>query len=262
MSVSLVTFSDEGRRWSMPAAILECLEPTALFSFSAFACDVAARARSKSEGNDWKAVLRIVEEWYSLLARRQRLSIETEVGMWGELWFMLQSASIDRLIAAWMGPAGGVVDFMIGSLGVDLKTSRARGRHHVSQSQLDRPMGDTPCYLLSLWIGTDPVGGESLTSLVDRLRASTHDPIEAARRILATGFAEADRDEYQTPFRVLEVPAWYSIEVVPRVREADAGVSNLRYAVDLSGIEACSAPEARQLCQHFLGKEHWAIEAV
>ena len=53
-----------------------------------------------------------------------------------------------------------------------------------------RPRGDTPSYLLSIWIGVDPVGGESLSSLVDRLRATVSDPVEAARRILMTGFSD------------------------------------------------------------------------
>src|SRR5262249_41366707 len=125
-NVALVRFSDGGRSWATPAAILECREPDALPSFSVFACDVAELPGSVS-GNDWKTILEVVEEWYSLLSRRKRLPVETEVGMWGELWFILQSTAVDSLLAGWLGPSGASADFMVSSKSVDVKTSRLKG---------------------------------------------------------------------------------------------------------------------------------------
>lgn len=257
--VPSVLFETGSRSWTQPAGVLECLDPTSLDAFSSFACDVARRARRLSSGNEWQRILQVVEEWCLLLAKRKRLPIESEIGLWGELWFLLQALDIDSVIGSWSGPDADSVDFMRAGISIEVKTSRSKGQHYVSQTQVTRPKGDTVSYLLSVWVGTDPAQGETLPSLVDKLMSRVADPPSAARLLMTTGYSPTDRKDYQLPLKVLEAPLWYGIEAVPQVRNVDAGVSHLRYVIDLGVASPLPLDVAQRLLQRVLGREEWSL---
>lgn len=152
-----------------------------------------------------------------------------------------------------MGPEGGPADFVIAARCVDVKTSKARLRHFVSQTQVDRPMGDLQAYFASLWVGSDPDAGVRLPSLVERLLARSSDPACILKHLLQLGYSPADRDHYEATLLLLEEPHWFSVEAVPRVRVADPGVSHLRYAVTLDDTKALQGAEVAELRLHFHG---------
>jgi hypothetical protein len=230
-----------------------------LDAFAVLALDVAERSSSKSRSPEWEDIARLVDEWYALLARRRALSQEDEIGTWGEVWFLSQAPDPDRLASGWLGPEGGVSDFVIGGVCAEIKTSRARLRHFVSQAQVERPMGELKAYLVSLWLGLDPERGITLPTLVDLLLARANEPAATLRRLLQLGYSPGDRHEYQKPFLLLESPRWFPTEDVPCVRQADPGVSHLRYMVMLDENKALASDEARLLEAHFHGP---AVSAV
>jgi hypothetical protein len=258
---SEVEFSYGGRKWKQPAAILECRDPLVLDAFTVLALDVAGRS-SESRSPKWEDVARLVDEWYALLARRRDLSQEDEIGTWGEVWFLSQASDPDRLASGWLGPEGGVSDFVIGGVCAEIKTSRSRLRHFVSQAQVERPMGDLEAYLVSLWVGLDPEQGATLPALVDLLLARASDPAAVLRRLLELGYSPGDRHEYQKPFLLLEPPQWFPVGDVPRVRQADPGVSHLRYMVMMDEHKALASDEARLLQAHFHGPALSAVSSA
>jgi hypothetical protein len=249
---SEVEFSYGGRKWTQPAAILECRDPSVLDAFAVLALDIADRA-SECEPPEWEDVARLVDEWYALLARRRDLSQEDEIGTWGEVWFLSQASDADRLAKGWRGPEGGASDFVIGGVCAEIKTSRARLRHSVSQAQVERPMGDLEAYFVSLWVGLDPEHGTTLPALVDLLLARASDPAAVLKRLLEVGYSPGDRHEYQKPFQLLESPLWFAACDVPRVRQADAGVTHLRYMVALDENKALAPDETGRIQAHFHG---------
>jgi hypothetical protein len=253
---SEVEFSYAGRKWTQPAAILECRDPSVLDAFAVLALDIAGRA-SGCEPPKWEDVARLVDEWYALLARRRDLSQEDEIGTWGEVWFLSQAPNADRLAKGWRGPEAGASDFVIGGVCAEIKTSRARLRHFVSQTQVERPMGDLEAYFVSLWVGLDPEHGTTLPALVDLLLARTSDPAAVLKRLLEVGYSPGDRHEYQKPILLLESPLWFAAGDVPRVRQADAGVSHLRYVVMLDENNALAPDEMGRLQAHFHGSPVW-----
>lgn len=259
---SEVEFSYGGRKWKQPAAILECRDPSVLDAFTVLALDVAGRSSSESRSPKWEDVARLVDEWYALLARRRELSQEDEIGAWGEVWFLSQASDLDRLASGWLGPEGGVSDFVIGGVCAEIKTSRSRLRHFVSQAQVERPMGDLEAYLVSLWVGLDPERGITLPALVDLLLARTNEPAAILRRLLELGYSPGDRHEYQKPLLLLESPQWFPAGDVPCVRQADPGVSHLRYMVMLDENKALASEEARLLQAHFHGPALSAVSSA
>jgi hypothetical protein len=224
-----VEFEFAGKSWRQPGAALECDDAMLVETFTVLAGDIATRVSSLPTKTTWSHLVAAFDDWQRLLASRERLSPEGELGLWGELWFIGQAREPDRLIDAWRGPDGAPIDFLLNGIGAEVKASRRRLVHFISQAQVERPVGDYDAYFVSLWVGTDPERGESLGVIAQRLLTHSKDPSVFLRALLKAGYSEGDRSLYSTRFALLEGPAWFRDDSVPRVRQADDGVSNLRY---------------------------------
>ncbi len=245
-------FDYGGRSWEGPAAALICREETLLDTFAVLAADISARFFD--EPPTWKAVLDVVEEWQSLLGRKGRMTPEGELGLWGELWLIDLATDVDRLFQAWLGPSGDAQDFFLDGVGIEVKTGRQRGSHHVSQTQVGRPVGSYPAWLLSLWVKPDPIAGTSLAALASRVVARSAQPESVVRQLAAAGYNPADREEYATGLVVLREPEWFPASAVPRVREADPGVSQLRYRIALDPATRADSQTEGLCWRHALGR--------
>jgi hypothetical protein len=246
-------FQYSGQEWTAPAAVLSCVDRNLLEVFASLTLDIAHRLDSAHRS--WTSIVAVVEGWQALLATRPRPTRESEMGLWGELWLLDVCARPDGLISAWRGPDGDSCDFFLDGNSAEVKTSRQRRRHHISQAQVDDPVGDKTSWLLSLWVGIDPIRGRTVPVLVDGLFSRVSDSAQAMRKLLTAGFSPADRDEYQTGFVVLAEPEWYRISAVPRVRVADPGVSQLRYNVSLDEAQRLDESDAARLWKLFLRQE-------
>jgi hypothetical protein len=247
---SRIAFDHASRRWEQPAATLECTEPRFLDAFVVLVADIATRAASTRGGAAWSELLEWVEEWQSLLGHRSILSAEQQLGLWGELWVISLAPETDVLIGGWRGPESEAVDFFLDGVGLEVKTSRRRHVHHISRRQAVLPVGAKPSYLLSLWIGIDPVKGVSLASLAASVLAQATDASDVLRRLSRLGYSPLDREQYETRWVLLEPPSFFRIDDVPAVRTVDAGVSELRYVVQLDGDKALSDDATAALWRH------------
>jgi hypothetical protein len=117
-------------------------------------------------------------------------------------------------------------------------------------------------YLLSIWIGIDPVRGVSLKELVERLLARVFDPPALLKQIALVGYVPPDSDQYATRFLPLEAPCWFSAADVPRVRAVDPGISQLRYVVQLDIDKAIPTAQASDLWRHFCGADPFIASAA
>jgi hypothetical protein len=242
-------FHLDGKSWESSAAGLVCRNPDLLDSFAVLVTDVLA----KTDGaRTWAGILSAVEKWLSLLMPKGRPSAEAELGLWGELWFLSRRESVGQLLSGWLGPDRDSTDFFFDGIGVEIKASRNRYRHFVSQTQVDAPLGDLQTWLLSIWVkGAAGEAGSTVPVLVDRILQQAPEQAEALQRILRAGYSPADRKAYTSTFVVLEEPAWFPSATVPRVRSADPGVSCLRYQVDLDPVWRADVTKANSLWHHF-----------
>jgi hypothetical protein len=240
-----VDFQVDGRRWVEPAAALECAEPDLLETFAVLAADIAVRSvPAPGRRVRWAYLTELVEQWQALLAAPRVLEVEAEIGLWGELWFILAGTDPRLLVDAWLGPEGTPVDFMRYDRAVEVKASRARLSHHVSQAQVQRPVGAVRAYLLSLWVGIDPTLGMTLAAQVAALRRIVLDSAELLRRLLQAGYHPKHEAAYTRRYILLEPARWFDVLAVPCVRQADPGISGLRYVVHLDESR-CLAPDGR-----------------
>ncbi len=116
-----------------------------------------------------------------------------------------------------------------------------RLEHWISQEQVTRPLGDLEVFILSLWVGIDAVGGSSLPDLVDRAIAMADDAA-LEEKLLDAGYSHADAHRYKLKLRLLEPPLLFPVSSLPRVRNADSGVSHIRFLATLDE-EAALPPE-------------------
>lgn len=223
-------------------------------TFQALAIDMATRVSAFPTDPAWSDVAEIFDEWQALLANRRHLSPEAELGLWAEIWLLLQAERPARLAEGWVGPEKEPTDFVVDGVGVEAKASRTRLKHFVSQAQVERPVGNYDSYFLSIWIGIDPERGLSLPALVDRVLAIADDDAALRRGLLRAGYSTADRELYSRPYVLLEMPIWFSSDSVPRVRTADPGVSQLRFLAELDPDRRVGSARATELWKQFLGR--------
>jgi hypothetical protein len=236
------TFSIAGEQFSSAAAIVRCENPSLGRTFSVLAQDVAATLRAADERPVPEAVSRALARWEQLLRGKKQLSRDEEIGLWGELWTLLELHDSSLGLAAWRGPDADYVDFVGGGIGIECKAGMRRLEHWISQEQVTRPLGDLQVFILSLWVGIDAVGGSSLPELVDRAIAMADDDAALEAKLLDAGYSHADAHRYKVKLRLLEPPLLFPVNSLPRVRNADPGVSHIRFLATLDE-EAALPPE-------------------
>lgn len=250
-----VAFDFGGRRWEQPAATLECTDVELVDAFLVLVVDVVRRLKSARGEVSWSIILGWVEEWQALLGRRFVMTPEQQLGLWGELWILANAAAPDSLIAGWRGPDRDAMDFLYDGVGLEVKVSRKAHVHHVSQRQVDRPVGVHDAYLLSIWVAPEPARGVSVSELVETLIARVADGPFLLRQIALTGYSPIDRDQYAVRYVPLEPPRWFRADDVPRVRAVDPGVSQVRYVVGLDPDKSLDSSIATGLWHHFCQRE-------
>ncbi len=107
------------------------------------------------------------------------LSEEGALGLFGEIWFLDRWAPFPNAINAWHGPSADRHDFSTSRMAVEVKTTRSHSvgapRHRVATlDQLDEP-SQGPLFLFSVQAVPEPNAGNSLPTLVNRLRTRLGD---------------------------------------------------------------------------------------
>lgn len=237
-------FEVAGRSFEAHAAVIECANHGLEETFKVLADDVAAGLTTSGTAPSPQDVSRTLARWEELLRSKRALSREEEVGLWGELWMMLQLTEPDSAASVWRGPDDELVDFVGGGVGIECKASFRRLQHFVSQEQVTRPLGELRVFLQSIWVDHDTIGGQSINDLIAELSSRLTDRRDFERKILQAGYSRSDAHRYKLKLRVLEPPLLFPIHSVPRVQSADSGVSHIRYLASLAEEMALPQPEA------------------
>jgi hypothetical protein len=249
---SRVVFDVDGDVWSAPSVVLECLEEGLLHTFVALGVDLAGRLEQRDTPPRPEEVAHALAAWERLLRNRPTLSEERQLGLWGELEFIRASPSIDGAIRAWNPDPLGVIDFIAGGVGVEMKTSTTRLRHVISHRQRQSVGGDLRVILGSLWVVPDAVG-VTLNDLVRAIDSVCTETVAFEQKLLATGFSRRDSDVYSRRFSVGSPLLLFDGGDVPRIREFDPGITSIHYTVELDPSDAVAPTEAAELLGRLCG---------
>ncbi|MES1174036.1 MAG: PD-(D/E)XK motif protein [Myxococcales bacterium] len=244
-----VEFDLQGRFWTSPCAIIECLEEDFLGVFCALAMDLASTFENVPPRAD--VVGRWLAEWERLFRCRRKLSEKEEMGLWSELTLIKGMPNLDSAVRSWRGPYGELTDFLAAGVGVECKASRVRLQHHISAAQAHRPRGTNLVYLVSMWLAVDDTRGQTLPSLIGELDDQTSETIALEKGLLAAGYSRSDAALYTSRFVVLEEPLWFGEADLPRVRAVDPGVLELRYVIQLDDARALTGEAVGEIVAVF-----------
>jgi hypothetical protein len=186
--------------------------------------------------------------WRSILAERVRMSLQTEVGLFGEL--LIVRALLDTSVAAatsWRGGLAEEHDFGFDDADVEIKTTTGERRHHwihgLTQLVETAP---TPLWIVSLQITRAGDGdGETLPALIDSVLAATSDVDRSVteRNLTAVGWQEDARDLFDERWRLRTRPLALRVDdALPRLTPAllvSAGIDTARlreviYEIDIT----------------------------
>lgn len=225
-----IEFDVAGKRWSGAAALVECLEDDLLPTFLALAEDVMSKVRGREITAD--AVVRALGHWEMLLRSRGILSEDAQLGLWGELAFLLATPSPDAALRAWSPGARDPLDFVGNGIGIEVKSGIGRLRHSISQTQVASADGTLVLLFASVWVTPDP-SGRSLREMVDLVSSSCSEGSLLEQKLLLTGYSRVHADAYARKFALGAPVALFPASAIPRVRAWDTGVTSIRFTVEL-----------------------------
>ncbi|MGE2736099.1 PD-(D/E)XK motif protein [Mycolicibacterium vaccae] len=163
------------------------------------------------------AVVSAVATFEQILAHSRSLSREKQIGLFGELLFLIgciRATSVQEGIESWKGFAPNEHDFVFPTGAFEIKTTTTEARRHrISGLEQLRPLPDSPLWLISIQLtAATPATGRTLSEIVDEARELTSDDTDLARSLARAGWRERDRDTYRTPYRLRSTPAAYLVD--------------------------------------------------
>jgi Putative PD-(D/E)XK family member, (DUF4420) len=226
-----VDFDVGGTQFSASAIAVACVDEHLLDVFAPLGVELG-NALASTPAPTATMVVSLLQRWSRLFASAARLTEAEELGLWGELWTLNQSAAPDVLVRGWRGSDGGTYDFFVEEARLEVKASRQPGVHHVSLTQVDPQDGSG--ILLSL-AAEHSATGQSVADLARSVFARLPDATPLLEALTRHDLSLATLDEASTRYRLLVPPMVFALATVPRVLAVDPGVSSVRYVVHLHG---------------------------
>lgn len=201
----------EGQRW-FDLSIEYALHPHESYLLIS---DIADLLQQEGLSFD-AAVLSAVATFEQILAHSHSLSREKQIGLFGELAFLLscvRTTSVSEGIDAWKGFAPNEHDFVFPQGAFEVKTTTTEARcHRISGLEQLRPLPDSPLWLVSIQLtSATSATGRTLSEIVDEARDVTSNDPALARSLARAGWRERDRDTYRTSYRFRSTPAAYIV---------------------------------------------------
>jgi hypothetical protein len=187
----------------------------------------------------------------SMLITRGTLTLEQEIGLFGELLFLeflIDAIGAEPAVLAWHGAVSEEHDFIFDAIHIEVKTTVGEQRKHIISGLAQLvPVPNVPLSLLSIQLTRSTASGaRSLPELVAQVRqmAAGHSVRVDAMLTLA-GWTAEDADLYDIRWTLRAVPCAYRVKgafpaltpnrlapVVPNF----ALVSDVSYKVDLTNL--------------------------
>jgi hypothetical protein len=200
-----------------------------------------------------------------VLATRGALTLEKEVGLYGELLVLnhlFATQGVAAAIAAWQGPARGEHDFVLASGDLEVKTTTSEHRRHLisSLTQLE-PRPSSPLHLVSVQLTRATAAtGSTLSGLITTTRSAAGNHSSALDHLLdASGWSDGDTDLYRTHWTHRAQPAAYivdasfprlSIDIVRAGVGRSEAISDVSFRVDVSHLEPAQLSVLKGFATH------------
>lgn len=199
------------------------------------------------EGEDsvFATMLRRVRMWQQFMSRvTGRLSPEAELGLAGEIFFMVRllnaGVSCESVLRGWVGPDDEPQDFLLGDGAIEVKATMSSSGFPVkigSLEQLDDAVA-SPLFLAAVRFGTGE-GGATLPELIADVELCIQEEPGAVdylrERLMVAGYVDAHAGQYSRRFEAKEMRVFSVSEGFPRLTQGvvPIGVTRAIYEINL-----------------------------
>jgi hypothetical protein len=227
---------------------LSCLDPAVSATFAAVAADIANQAVQADPRSRLSDVLRALNEWrWFWGVDPTHLSASDALGLFGELWFMIQWTGVSAAsVQAWNASVGSRHDFQWPQYSVEVKaTSESGPTVHTIQSleQLEDAEHGT-LYLYSLRLSRDTLAANTVNALVEVAVNALGDQPDARgdlfRKLSQRGYTPAERNQAVVPYRVIDQGLYSVTGGFPRLTRASfddglpTGIGRVSYQLQMA----------------------------
>lgn len=206
------------------------------------------------------AVSESIDSFRELLQRKQKLTEEAQIGLFGELLLaeqMLGEMPAEEVIQAWLGPENEEHDFVFARFDAEVKTTRGEARVHLinSVTQLETTI-NRPLYLLSVQVTAAGAAeqGRNLGEQIGVVRSLLSPQLVRIfeTRLESVGWVDADSDNYAKRWVLRTSPRAYLVnDQFPAITTARLQlavprpdlVAGVQYRVDVTNLDPTIAPE-------------------
>ena len=185
------------------------------------------------------------------LFKRLNDDVKDVVGLWGELYIILNAQDVNIAARAWTSSARARYDFMTEGFALEVKTTLKSVRQHRFSLEQLRPSADICVYVASILLIELP-RGKLVSDLIEEIYAVLNDP-ESRARFFRQCIHKGGADIYGSELRLSGLPDGASIALfeastlpVPSLKDGDP-VSNVRFDLALGGIETVALAASRQI---------------
>ncbi|WP_272974539.1 PD-(D/E)XK motif protein [Alcanivorax jadensis] len=206
-------------------------------------------AASTMGRNVMDAFLERVREWQTFMARTHRpLSLDAQIGLFGELWMLrvLADSSLGTgALDCWQGPLRAAQDFHVRGGAIEVKSTVRAGSFLARINSIEQLDGDKAPIFLCAFRFEEATDGVSLVDLVSELRerfrlAGVQRGFEAL--LMVMGYIDEHAALYGRTLALKNVKAFRSEGDMSRLTRASlpAAIRSATYVLDLDALEAPS----------------------
>jgi hypothetical protein len=173
----------------------------------AMLCAIADRIQLDGQ-QPTSAVAETLARWRSVLALRTRMTLEAEIGLFGELLVLeaLLDVSGAAALESWRGSLGEEHDFGLADVDVEVKTTSSDRREHwISGLRQLVPTAERPLVLLSIQLTRGGTAGSTLTAQIQTVRTKCGFPT-LDEKLERAGWSDETSDLFVERWR-LRAPA-------------------------------------------------------
>jgi len=199
----------------------------------------------------YRRFLSRIHAWQNFMDRHREsvLSAENEQGLFGELVLLERLIEVSLpprdILDAWQGPVDGLQDFILGSGGIEVRTTLSVGEFPATVSSLDQ-LDDNlrqPLFVAAIRLALRS-SGMTLPEMADVIRGCLGDAQEVLDtfeiRLIQAGLLRSTIDRYTRRFQHVSCAILWVQGDFPRLTRANVqpAVRKVRYEIDLHLADA------------------------
>jgi len=243
-----------GQRW----LTLYTEEVSLSEDFFSFVCRIIDEIQIEKR-SPLEAIEHVQRSWSELLSRHGRMSVEQEIGLVGELWFLLEvskTIGIRKAVLAWKGAHLEEHDFGFEQIDVEVKTTTSEKREHwISSLTQMVPSEGRKLTVLSLQLTGATVNQQNAISLRTEIRLVRESLGEAGSKakeyfedcLVQARWREECADLYKRKFTIRSAPLVIVVDqkfpaLTPSVLNTapllseEKRIIDLRYKISVDGL--------------------------